>query len=408
MPSQLPACPHPHLPPATGGQLVRGQAPRPRSLSRLALDLGIPPWGAAGPEALWAGAWPRLAQSQGRLQRERRQTPFCLQPQLLLEGPRGQSQVGPREPAGCLDGPTGVGRTGTHRCGGREPAEGLEPARSPAVVPPLPPSSCPCLAREVTSSRKPAGCGFPSRLPTGLRALRVPVMGELPVRLDSRGRPGSDVLLWSSVARLCHRPSTLSWETGGFMPVSNHRPLTGPHLSASPAPGSLAASLHPRHAVSSRPRASRSSPSAAVETPCGLRAGPLLGALLPWPPVRHLQTCQRPGHHYPILTPSALPGFNSLQGHFLLAPSLLMCSQLSAYSDYYCPGHKDAEIGTSLAILLAQGSVLCHSVGQCPRSPGPAATVPDTRPQPVRNGRACWANPAVRSLESLNLGLLTN
>lgn len=167
----------------------------------------------------------------------------------------------------------------------------------------------------------------------------------------------------------------LSWEQVGFMPASDRCPSHAPTSSLHPSPWQLVTSLHSQHAASSRPHASIPHP--------GVRA--LGNALRPpgrSPSLEHrspglLSVISRPAGDPVITTPFLLhrPRRDlTLQGHFLLAPSLLKCSQLSLIQDYCIAlGNKDAEVGTSLAILLAQGSVLCHSVGQCPRSPGPAA-----------------------------------
>ena len=183
----------------------------------------------------------------------------------------------------------------------------------------------------------------------------------------------------------------LSWELVGFMPASDHCPSHPPTSSLHPSPWQLVTSLHPQHAASSWPHTSVPHP--------GVRA--VGNALRPPgrpPSLEHrspglLSVISRPARDPVVTTPFLLyrPSQDlTLQGHFLLAPSLLMCSQLSLIQDYFIAlGNKDADIGTSLAILVAQGSVLCHSVGQCSRSPGPAARVPHTRPQPVHNGCAC-------------------
>lgn len=188
----------------------------------------------------------------------------------------------------------------------------------------------------------------------------------------------------------------LSWEPVGFMPASNHRPSQAPTSSLHPSPRQLVTSVHPQHAASSRPRASVPHP--------GVRA--VGNALRPPgrpPSLEHcslglLSVISRPARDPVITTPFLLhqPCQDlTLQGHFLLAPAFSCAHSSLLIQDYFIAlGNKDAEIGTSLAILLAQGSVLCHSVGQCPRSPGPAATVPDTRPQPVLNGRACCVGPS--------------
>ena len=159
------------------------------------------------------------------------------------------------------------------------------------------------------------------------------------------------------------------------MPASDRCPSHAPTSSLHPSPWQLVTSLHSQHAASSRPHASVPHP--------GVRA--LGNALRPPgrpPSLEHrspglLSVISRPAGDPVITTPFLLhrPRRDlTLQGHFLLAPSLLMCSQLSLIQDYFIAlGNKDAEVGTCLAILLAQGSVLCHSVGQCPRSPGPAA-----------------------------------
>ena len=159
------------------------------------------------------------------------------------------------------------------------------------------------------------------------------------------------------------------------MPASDRCPSHAPTSSLHPSPWQLVTSLHSQHAASSRPHASGPHP--------GVRA--LGNALRPPgrpPSLEHrspglLSVISRPAGDPVITTPFLLhrPRRDlTLQGHFLLAPSLLMCSQLSLIQDYFIAlGNKDAEVGTCLAILLAQGSVLCHSVGQCPRSPGPAA-----------------------------------
>ena len=112
---------------------------------------------------------------------------------------------------------------------------------------------------------------------------------------------------------LCHRPSRPAVPGAAklqacFLPF----PLTQPHfLSASQPP---AGSLSPACILSTQhPPGSRASvPHPGTHRwkrlePAGRPL--LLGASLPWP-VRHLQTCWRPGHDHPILTRSAPLGFN--------------------------------------------------------------------------------------------------
>ena len=111
----------------------------------------------------------------------------------------------------------------------------------------------------------------------------------------------------------CHwpsRPPVLG--TGGLHACFRPLPLTPPHFLSASQP--LAARHQPPSSARSILLAphKRSSPRCARrwKCPAASRQAPLLGAPLPWPPVRHLQTCRRPGHHHPILTLSAPPGFN--------------------------------------------------------------------------------------------------
>lgn len=313
-PSLPRACPHPTCPSATGGQLVRGQAPRPGTPA--GPGPGYSSWELQPRGALGGGLGLALAQSQGASPaREEGKHPFVCSLSFCLRVSGDKSQVG-QGACRLSRRPHRRGRTGTHRCGGWEPAEGLEPghgarpwSRPAALLLPLlgPPRGH--LLQEAGRMWLPSCLPHWPQSPSSR-----PVMGELPVRLDLRGRPGSDVLLWSSVARPL--PPAIEtpcpgnrWASCLFPTIAPHRPPLPLCIPApgSPSPASILSTRCPPGPV----QAFLTQVCALLETPCGLRAGPLLGALLPWPPVRHLQTCQRPGHHHPILTPSALPGFNS-------------------------------------------------------------------------------------------------
>lgn len=120
-------------------------------------------------------------------------------------------------------------------------------------------------------------------------------------------------------------------------------PTVAPHTASLPlcipAPRQFVTSLHPQHAASPWPPGKRSSPRCApLETPCSLQAGPFSS--------EHrspgLSVISRPAGDPVKTTPFLLdpPRWDlTLQDLFLLAPSLLMHSQLSAYSGLlYCPG----------------------------------------------------------------------
>lgn len=285
----------------------------------------------------WA---PALAQSQGASPAgEEGKYPFVCSFGFCLRVSGDKSQVG-RGAWRLSRLPRPGGRTGTHRCGGREPAEGPElrrPGHGPAA------SSRPGLAlREVTSSRKPAGCGFPpvSRYwPQSPSS--GPVVGEPPVRLDLRGWPGVMPCCGPVSPGLWHRPLRPPvLGTGGPHACFRPLPLTRSHFLSASQP--LAARHQPpfsTRGILPAPR-KHSSPRCARpwKRPAASRQVPLLGAPLPWPPVRHLQTCRRPGHHHPILTPSAPPGFNPSRPFSPGTQPSQVLTALAYSGLLYCPG----------------------------------------------------------------------
>ena len=144
-PAQCPSLPpEPVLtPPAPQPQVgSRSEVKLPGCALWPALDLHMHP-GSYSPEALWAVSWaPALAQSQGASPAgEEGKYPFVCSFGLCSRVSGDKSQVG-RGAWRLSRLPRPEGRTGTHRCGGREPAEGPEPAEGLELRQPWP-WSCP-------------------------------------------------------------------------------------------------------------------------------------------------------------------------------------------------------------------------------------------------------------------------
>lgn len=298
--------------------------------------------GSCGQRCSWWGAcaplWPR---ARGRLLPDRKANTPLSAASASARGSQGTKARWAEEPGGCLDGPargggwgcTGVGDGGLWRGRSWGSLASVPPCHpSPAPTWPSARSPSPGSQRDVASLLSP---------PSGLRA---PPMGPgwgPPERRDLRGWPGG-ALLWSSVARLCRRPSRPAVPGAAelhacFLPL----PLTQPHfLSASQPPGSSspACILSTRHPPGPRASVPHPGTCAPLETPCSLQAGPFSS--------EHrspgLSVISRPAGDPVMTTPFLLdpPRWDlTLQDHFLLAPSLLMHSQLSAYSGLlYCPG----------------------------------------------------------------------
>lgn len=199
------------------------------------------------------------------------------------------------------------------------------------------------------------------------------MVGEPPERCDLGAGLGADALLWSSAARAL--PQAIETCCPGRRQASCLLPTVAPHTASLPlcipAPGrQLVTSLHPQHLASSRPPGKCSSPRCTpLEMPCSLQADPFSS--------EHgspgLSVISRPAGDPVMTTPFLLdlPRWDlTLQGHFLLAPSLLMRSQLSAYSGLlYCPGQQRCRNRNIFSRILGPGLCPLPQCGAMPQEP---------------------------------------